>query len=141
MHRTALVPFPAPLLYRLVNDVAAYPEFLPWCRAARVLESDARRMRASLQLTRAGISSWFTTSNALQPDRSIDIRLESGPFRHLEGRWTFEPLGAEGTKVTLDMSFEFEGTLLNLTFGPLLQDQFGSLLDAFVVRAHAVHGG
>ena len=123
-------------MYALVNDVAAYPEFLPWCRASRVLDSSATHMRASLELARGGVARWFTTANVLVPDRSIAIELERGPFKALGGTWTFEPIGP-GCKVTLDMAFEFEGMLLDLTLGPVLSDIFGSLLDAFVARAAA----
>lgn len=138
VHRTALVPHPPALMYALVNDVAAYPEFLPWCRASRVLSSDARRMRASMELARGGIAKWFTTSNTLIQDRSISIELEDGPFKELAGTWTFEPLGADGCKVSLDMAFDFDGVLLDLALGPALTDIFGSLLDAFVARAREV---
>lgn len=121
-------------MYALVNDVAAYPEFLPWCRASRVLDSGPTHMRASLELARGGVARWFTTCNALVPGRSIAIELEDGPFKALGGGWTFEPVGS-GCKVTLDMAFEFDGLLLDLTLGPQLSEIFGSLLDAFVARA------
>ena len=122
-------------MYALVNDVASYPEFLPWCRASKVLESGADHMRASLELARGGVAKWFTTVNRLEPDRSIAIELESGPFKALGGTWTFEPIGTDGCKVSLDMAFEFDGMLLDLALGPVLTEIFGSLLDAFVVRA------
>lgn len=125
-------------MYALVNDVAAYPEFLPWCRASLVLESAPTRMRARLQLARGGLSQWFTTTNALVPGRSIAIALEDGPFKTLVGTWDFEPIGDAGCKVTLDMAFEFDGMLLDLTLGPALSEIFGSLLDAFVARAQAL---
>jgi len=129
------VPHPHAVMYDLVNDVAAYPQFLPWCSDARVLASDAHGMRASLHLTRGGVSKWFTTRNTLEPGRRIDIALEDGPFRCLDGSWSFEPLGDEGTKVALDMRFEFDGVLLDIALGNAMQEIFGSLLDAFVRRA------
>jgi len=134
VHRTALVRHSAAAMYALVNDVASYPEFLPWCRDAEVVESSPTRMRARLELARAGVAKWFTTVNALEPGRLIAISLEEGPFDLLEGRWTFEPIG-EGCKVSLDMEFEFDGFLLDLALGPMLEDIFASLLDAFIKRA------
>lgn len=122
-------------MYALVNDVAAYPEFLPWCRSSRVIESSPTRMRASLELARGGIARSFTTANALEPGRSIAMQLEDGPFKALGGRWSFEPIGDGGCKVSLDMAFEFDGVLLDLTLGPALTEIFSSLLDAFVARA------
>lgn len=140
VHRSALVPHSAAAMYGLVNDVARYPEFLPWCRGSQVIESSDTHMRARLELARAGVAKWFTTVNALVPDRRIAIVLEEGPFNLLQGRWTFEPIGT-GSKVTLEMEFEFEGVLLDLALGPVLQDIFASLLDAFVKRADALHRG
>ena len=124
-------------MYALVNDVAAYPQFLPWCRASQVLDSSQTHMRARLELARGGLSKWFTTANTLVADRSIAIALEDGPFKTLGGTWTFEPIGDAGCKVALDMAFEFDGMLLDLTLGPALSEIFGSLLDAFVARAQS----
>jgi ribosome-associated toxin RatA of RatAB toxin-antitoxin module len=141
VHRSALVSHSAAEMYALVNDVASYPSFLPWCRGAEVIESSPTRMRARLELARGGLAKWFTTANALTPDRVIAIELEAGPFRTLHGRWTFEALGAAGSKITLDMEFEFDGFLLDLALGAQLEEIFASLLDAFVVRAAELHGG
>jgi ribosome-associated toxin RatA of RatAB toxin-antitoxin module len=140
VHRTALVPHSAAAMYALVNDVARYPEFLPWCRGAQVVESSDRHMRARLELARAGVAKWFTTVNALDPDRRIAIVLEEGPFNMLQGRWTFEPIGT-GSKVTLEMEFEFQGVLLDLALGAVLEDIFASLLDAFIKRAETQRHG
>src|SRR5580765_6560186 len=114
VHKTALVPYPAKDMYALVNDVARYPEFLPWCRGARILEQSATEMRASLDLARGGFRKTFTTRNRLEPEQAITITLEHGPFRHLEGRWRFTDMDHEGSKVTLDMEFEFAGAMLDL---------------------------
>lgn len=140
VHRSALVPDSASAMYALVNDVAAYPSFLPWCRASEVLQSTPTAMRARLQLARAGVAKWFTTRNALTPGARIALELEEGPFRELHGAWTFEPIG-DGCKVTLEMEFEFDSLLLDLALGPFLQDTFASLLDAFVKRAAALRDG
>lgn len=141
VQRSAIVPWSAAHMYGLVNDVRAYPEFLPWCKATQVLDESEAGMRASLQLARNGVQKWFTTINTLTPGERIDLRLADGPFRHLEGHWRFEPLGADGCRVALDISFEFDSVLLNLSFGPVLEQIFGSLLDAFVKRAAELHGG
>lgn len=127
-------------MFALVNDVRAYPEFLPWCRATRVLEESDTGMRASLELARNGVQKWFTTVNTLVPGERIDLRLADGPFRHLEGHWTFQPLGEGGCQIELDIAFEFDSLLLNLSFGPVLEQIFASLLDAFVRRAGELHG-
>lgn len=138
--RSAILPYPAQAMYALVDDVESYPEFLPWCRAARVVARDGQLCRASLQVARGGFTGWFTTENTLDPPRRIALKLVDGPFRTLEGAWSFEPLGEDACKVTLDLRFEFENRALDFMVGPLFQQIGDSLLDAFVRRAEALHG-
>ncbi|HET7922609.1 MAG TPA: type II toxin-antitoxin system RatA family toxin [Gammaproteobacteria bacterium] len=140
VNKSALVPYPAGQMYALVNDVERYPEFLPWCRGARVLSRADHEMRASLDLARGGLHKTFTTRNTLEPSSAITMTLENGPFRHLEGRWRFLELDAEGCKVTLDMEFEFAGALLDLMAGPVFHEICNSLVDAFIRRAASLHG-
>ena len=127
-------------MYTLVNDVARYPEFLPWCRGSEVLETSAADMRARLDLARGSFHRSFTTHNFLTPGAGITMTLEDGPFKHLEGRWRFTDLGPEGSKVELDMEFQFDNMLLDLVAGPVFEDICNSLVDAFIRRATALHG-
>jgi ribosome-associated toxin RatA of RatAB toxin-antitoxin module len=141
IHKNALVPYPAAEMYSLVNDVARYPEFLPWCKGAEVLDSSPTEMRARLDLARGSFRKSFTTHNYLIPDQGITMTLENGPFKKLEGRWKFTDLGAEGSKVELDMEFQFDSTLLDLVAGPVFHEICNSLVDAFIRRATQLHGG
>lgn len=140
VNKSALVPYPAEQMYELVNDIERYPEFLPWCRGARVVSQTEHEMRATLDLARGGLHKTFTTHNTLVPGRSITMTLEHGPFRHLEGRWQFVDLGPEGSKVALDMEFEFAGALLDMMAGPVFHEITNSLVDAFIRRAANLHG-
>lgn len=141
VHKNALVPYSAGDMYSLVNDVAKYPEFLPWCRGAEVIEQSETLMRARLDLVKGRFAKSFTTRNYLAPGSAITMTLENGPFKTLEGRWKFTDLGVEGSKVELDMEFEFESGLLDLIAGPIFHDICNSLVDAFIKRAHQLHGG
>ena len=67
INRSALVMFSAEQMYALVNDVASYPAFLPWCSSADVLEEDTSLMRASLEVSKGGVRQSFTTQNTLKP--------------------------------------------------------------------------
>ncbi|HEU5397658.1 MAG TPA: type II toxin-antitoxin system RatA family toxin [Gammaproteobacteria bacterium] len=140
VNKNALVPYPAADMYALVNDVERYPEFLPWCRSAKVLSHTEGEMQASLELARGGFHKTFTTRNALQPGQAITMTLLDGPFKHLEGRWQFTDLDHEGSKVALDMEFEFKSGMLDLMAGPVFHEICNSLVDAFIRRAAAVHG-
>jgi ribosome-associated toxin RatA of RatAB toxin-antitoxin module len=68
------------------------------------------------------------------------MQLVNGPFRHLQGRWTFQQLGASGSKVALDLEFELSNSAVDLLFGPFFEDTCNSLVDAFTQRADTVFG-
>lgn len=140
VHKNALVPYSAASMYALVNDVARYPEFLPWCRGSQVLDSSPTEMRARLDLAKGSFRRSFTTHNYLDPDKGMTMTLEDGPFKHLEGRWKFTDLGPEGSKVELDMEFQFDSMLLDMVAGPMFEDICNSLVDAFIRRAATLHG-
>ncbi len=138
--RSALVPFSASQMYALVEDIAAYPSFLPWCTAATVHSSDNDQIEASLELRRRGVSKSFTTRNTMHPETAIGIALLGGPFSHLSGGWQFEQLGEDGSKVSLKLEFEFENRVTDMLFGRYFEDTCNSLVDSFTQRASDVYG-
>jgi ribosome-associated toxin RatA of RatAB toxin-antitoxin module len=70
----------------------------------------------------------------------MDLDLVGGPFRHLKGGWTFTALGEAGSKVALDLEFEFDSRALDLIIGAFFEDTCNSLVDAFTQRAAVVYG-
>lgn len=133
--RSALVQYPADRMYAIVADVRAYPQFLPWCRATEVVELNVTEVKATLHLDYHGLRQRFTTRNRLQAPDLIELRLVDGPFKQLEGRWTFIDLGPEGSKVALAMSYQFASSLLERMVGPAFQHIAQSLVGAFIRRA------
>ncbi len=140
IHRSALLPFPARALYDMVNDVASYPAFLPWCSASEVLSSSETEMTASMTVAKAGVSQRFLTRNHLKPGERIEMNLAEGPFRQLHGVWEFRALGESACKITLDLRFDYAGPLVKMTLGPLFNHAANTLVDAFCVRARQLYG-
>ena len=138
--KSALVPYSPAEMFALVEDIEAYPQFLPWCSKARMLERNADEVRATIALSKGGVDKAFTTCNRIQPGKMIEMRLVEGPFRHLEGFWRFAPLGSDGCKVSLDMEFEFASRMLDLVVGPVFSQVANSLVDSFQQRAVEVYG-
>ena len=139
--RTALVTFTPGQMFDLVVDVERYCEFLPWVKGAHVHERTGRDLQATLTMERAGVKQSFTTRNEMDRPNWMSLRLVEGPFRTLDGLWTFTPIGAAGTKVVLDMKFEFGSPLASLLFGKAFEQSVGELIDAFVARAKSIHEG
>jgi ribosome-associated toxin RatA of RatAB toxin-antitoxin module len=138
--RTALVVFTPEQMFDLVVDVERYSEFLPWVAGAEVHDKTERELRASMTMERAGIRQTFTTRNVMQRPDSMSLQLVSGPFRQLDGLWTFTPIGTAGTRVVLDMKFEFANPVASMLFGRAFEQSVGELIDAFVARARQVYG-
>ena len=139
--RSSLVVFTPDQMFDLVNDVEAYPSFLPWCRNSKILTKSDTVITASLDLAKGGIHHVFSTQNTLIPGESIDIALIDGPFQHLEGHWQFAMIGEnQGCRIQLDMDFEFSNRIISMALGPIFTQISGSLVDAFCNRAQDIYG-
>jgi len=136
--KSVLVPRSAEQMFALVDDVEDYPQFLPWCPAARVLERNDELTRACLEIDYHGMRTHFTTVNRKQAPRRMDLELEEGPFERLKGRWSFTPLGKEGSRVELTLDYELEGRTLNRVVAPVLAQIMETLVDRFVARAESL---
>lgn len=140
IQRSAVVPYTPEQMFDLVNDIEAYPEFLPWCRSARVLGSGDDWIRARLEMAKGALHRSFTTCNTLEPHSRIRIELEDGPFRKLEGDWHFDPAGDGGCRVSLDLEFEFAGRMFSAFAGPIFSQIASTLVDCFRKRAEQLYG-
>ena len=140
IHKHALIACSAERMYDLVNDIDSYEEFLPWCGSSKVLSADADSIRATIEIAHGGLRKSFTTRNYLQKYKMIEMRLESGPFRHLEGLWRFQALDEQACKVSLDLEFEFGNRLIGLALGPIFNTITNTLVDAFCTRAINIYG-
>ncbi|MEZ8946444.1 SRPBCC family protein [Vibrio sp. 10N.247.311.12] len=137
--RSALVSFSADQMFSLVNDVARYPEFLPGCSGSRVIESSDSAMVASVDVSKAGISKTFTTSNRMADGAEILMELVDGPFKKLEGGWYFTPLDEQACKVELKLEFEFSSRMIEMAFGKVFNELTSNMVSAFTQRAKQVY--
>jgi ribosome-associated toxin RatA of RatAB toxin-antitoxin module len=141
VNRSALVPYSAAQMYALVKDVESYPAFLPWCNDAEVHIRGEDFIEASLELHRGPISKRFRTRNVLRENESLGIALVGGPFLHMSGGWIFQQLGDAGSKVTLDLEFEFDKRATDVIFGRFFEHTCNHLVDSFTTRAAQIYAG
>ena len=132
--RSALVNQSPAKLFALINDIESYPQFLPWCSHARVESRTPQEIVATIGVRQGALQGEFTTRNTLEADRSVHMRLVSGPFKALEGKWLLTPV-EDGCRVELAMRFAFRNPLTGLLLEPKFAATVGSLVDAFVARA------
>jgi len=137
---TRTLPYTADLLYQIVADIERYPEFLPWCRALRLLSreqaADGEVLQAKMEVGFGALSGSYVSRVVLHPGtRSIDVTQAQGPFRSLQTRWRFTPDG-EGTKVDFFIAFEFRNPLLNAIAAGAFEPALRQMQAAFADRAH-----
>jgi ribosome-associated toxin RatA of RatAB toxin-antitoxin module len=127
-------------MFALIADVESYPRFLPGCTGGSVLARTGDSLEARLSLARGPFVASFTTRNVLDPPRGMTMELTEGPFASLTGAWTIAPLGDQGCRVDLQVSFAFPGRARDLLLGPAFEGTLNGLMDAFVERARALYG-
>lgn len=138
--RSALQPYSAQQMYDLVNDVARYPEFLPWCSRAEVLRATAEKMTAAVHISKGPVKQHFVTCNQLAPGERIEMRLVEGPFRHLQGVWQFISLGEQACKIVFEVEYEVAGGLFGRMLAPVFEQIASTLVGAFIERARSEYG-
>ena len=139
VEKSVLIEYSAAQMYALVEDVAAYPGFLPWCGGAEVLGKEGNVTRAAIVIDFRGIKQRFSTENRADPPQSIEMTLIDGPFRQLDGSWHFKALGPDACKIEFRLHYEFSSKLLEKIFGPVFHFIASTFVDAFVKRAQQMY--
>lgn len=129
------MPYRPEQLFGLVADVARYPEFLPWCLAARIRERTDDLILADLVIGFKVVRERFTSRVLLdEAQRRIDVTYIDGPFRRLDNHWIFAS-HADGCEVDFFIDFEFRSRLLQRVFQPLFHEAVRRMVTAFETRA------
>lgn len=138
--KSALVSHSPEEMFKLVDDIKAYSDFLPWCGKTTEISRENNNVEASLLISHSGLNKEFTTQNKNTPFNKIEMHLLNGPFKNLDGVWLFEPLGETACKVSLNLEFEFSSKIIGITLGPVFSKIANNLVDAFIKRADVVYG-
>lgn len=139
IRRSAIVPFTPAQMFDLVNDVEAYPKRFGWCDSATVIERQEEMLVARLDLKFAGMKQNFTTQNTMHRPERLTMKFVEGPFRSLDGVFTFLPLGDLGCKISLALDFDYAGlggTVLKMGF----QQLANRMVDDFCDEARRQYG-
>ncbi len=132
-------------MYDLVTSVDRYPEFLPWCDRAELVQVHDDGVTARLGLAYMGVKHSFTTRNVHVAPDSVTVQLVDGPFSLLDGTWLFKPLGRPGSeqlacKIEFDLRYAFASPALETVVSPVFDRVANTFVDSFVRRAEDVYG-
>jgi coenzyme Q-binding protein COQ10 len=135
-----LLPYTQEQLFDLVADVERYPEFLPWCLAARIRERSADTITADLLIGFRMVRERFTSRVVLRrPDR-IDVSYSDGPFRYLNNHWEFIAQPDEQCLIDFYVDFQFRSRLLQKIIAMLFNEAVKRMVAAFEARARQLYG-
>ncbi len=141
--KSVLIWYSPEEMFALVTGVDKYPQFLPWCDRARVLEHDGNSMLAEIGIALSGLRQSFVTRNTHEQGRRVQMRLVKGPFSRLDGDWHFHSVGdgsQRASRVELKLHYGFSNKVLAGLVGPVFDRIAATMVDAFIKRAQQVYG-
>lgn len=139
-------PYSTRQLFEMVADVEKYPEFLPWCRAARILSRKENEFEGELLIHFKGMNEKYTSRVQLTPPANdsdtgeIHVSLVSGPFEYLTNHWKFEPRAEGGSIINFHVDFKFKSRLLEAMIGGVFTKASEKMVGAFLERAEKLFG-
>ena len=140
VEKSVLLPFSAEQMFVLVDNVAEYPHFLPWCGGSSVNVLEENKIQATVLISYHHVKQSFTTENVRVVPQRIDMKLIEGPFRQLDGSWHFIALTPTACKIEFRLNYEFSSKLLEKVVGPVFHYIANTFVDAFVKRAQQLYG-
>lgn len=130
-------PYTPEQLKSMVLDIERYPEFLPWCRAARITERHAEYFLGELVISFNHLTERYT-SKVSCAGNEIHVELVKGPFKQLTNHWRFEPT-ATGSNIHFHLEFEFKSKILDTLMGGMFTRATEKMVAAFSERADTLY--
>jgi len=143
---TQELPYSTQQLFDLVIDIERYPEFLPWCRAARILERGENRLLAELVICFKHITESYVSEVTFKRPANnseegfIDVKQVRGAFENLENHWKFTPVNESSSTIFLNLIFKFRSRILDSIIGLLFGKASAKMVGAFKQRAIKLYG-
>ncbi len=137
---TKVLPYSPEQMFDMVADVAAYPDFLPWCIATRVRTSDANHLTSDMVIGFKMFREQFTSRVTLERPGLIKVEYERGPFKYLKNQWKFTANESGGCLVDFTVEFEFRSQLLEMAIGKVFTEAVHRMVAAFEKRAETLYG-
>ncbi len=136
-----MLPYTAKQMYDLINNIEAYPEFLPWCKNSIVHSRDEQKLVATIALSKGPLNYNITTVNTMHPNSEINMSYAAGPFKSCAGSWKFlSQNNTQQCQILFNFAYEFNNKLARLAIEPIFYPITNTLVDAFHQRAMTIYG-
>lgn len=138
VRRSLLLPYPAEAMFDLIEQAEHYPQFIPWCIDAVILERTEEIVAARLTMRVAGLTLSLQTRNPKRRPEWLALRMERGPLRRFEGEWRLTPLDPSACRIEFTLNYEFADRLTERVAGPVFARMADTMVDAYVTRAERI---
>lgn len=115
-------------------DIESYPQVLHFIRRMEVLERGMGYIIARVSVGLPGLTFSYDCRIEYEDNRSIRVKLISGPFKRMDALWEFEAVAPDATKVTYSLDAQFHNLLLEKTAGAIFASQLHHSIRAFEER-------
>ena len=130
-----ILPFPRDLLYKIVTDVNLYPEFLPWCLSANILEKGKSDLLADLQVGLGPFKETFRSHVKLTPPSRVEVIYKEGSLKHLNTFWILQEISPHETHIDFHVDFVFQSRIFNKMIESFFEQAAHKMINAFKKRA------
>ena len=139
VRKNAIVFHSKEKMYRLVDLIENYPNFLPWCGSTKIIERDNNKTIASIEINYKGIKQTFTTENTKKINEKMIIKLINGPFKSLTGEWIFKEMAKDSCQIELKLEYEFSNIILEKLISPVFNMIANTFIEEFIKEANKNH--
>ena len=121
-------------------DIEKYPEFLPWCKQAKIIEKISdNNLTADLLINFKNFFEKYRSDvkhGKLENGYFVDVVAIQGPFKSLVNKWKFIDLGDEKScQIEFFIEFQFNSFFLEKMLSAIFERATEKMMSAFEERA------
>ena len=130
---TRILPYKHSLVFEQIVDFERYQQYLPFCSASRLLNTDDKNFSqiGELEFEIAGVTYKIKSGNIIE-DKRILITQIKGPFEEMKASWDVEQLDNDNSKISFKVNSKVPYFLGILLSGPTVEKFVNIFLDSFV---------
>eukprot|EP00617_Octactis_speculum_P008087 CAMPEP_0185780276 /NCGR_PEP_ID=MMETSP1174-20130828/98597_1 /TAXON_ID=35687 /ORGANISM="Dictyocha speculum, Strain CCMP1381" /LENGTH=453 /DNA_ID=CAMNT_0028469777 /DNA_START=132 /DNA_END=1493 /DNA_ORIENTATION=+ len=136
------ISIPREELFKVVLDVSAYHEFLPFCANSQILHENSETcFDAELEIGFKSITIAYTSRVTFTHPTEIRARvIDSSVFSKMDSRWTFKESSphSAATDVEFEIEFEVKNPMIASAVSTFFEDAARQQVQAFKARCFAM---
>ena len=140
LFKTTTAPYSHHQLFDLVADVAAYPQFLPFCTQTDIHENSETHMIADMHIGYKSFTGAFQSKVTKEFPHALRMEQIHGSLKYLHSAWSFQPHTTPAVS-TIEFAIDFEPSswLIGKLINPILDEMSNVMIQSFLNRAKVIY--